>query len=158
MHSIKFIRENKIINLRNILYFIEENKNARDENKSLRDELENVVPTTRDQMLVKNESQALLDEEARKLAEEDKLLGDMLKERFTDQEGITELSIQSGDAVKMAEEDQPAGNLLKNLTDRFGLPRTRPPEEEAPRIIEVYVKNPDGTLRIISVQIGRAHV
>ena len=108
----RFIRENKIINLRNILYFIEENKNARDENKSLRDELENVVPTTRDQMLVKNESQALLDEEARKLAEEDKLLGDMLKERFTDQEGITELSIQSGDAVKMAEEDQPAKGIL----------------------------------------------
>lgn len=55
----------------------------------------------------------------------------MLKERFTDQEGITELSIQSGDAVRMAEEDQPARGILKNLMDRFGLPKTRPPEEEA---------------------------
>ena len=55
----------------------------------------------------------------------------------------------------MAEEDQPARGILKNLMDRFGLPKTRPPEEEAPRIIEVYVKNPDGTLRIISVPMNQ---
>ena len=106
------IAENKKVNLRNIIAFIEQNKNARNENKYLRDELANVVTTTDDQISVKNQSQRLLEEEARKLAEEDKLLGDMLKERFTDQEHITELSVQSGDAVKMAEEDQPAKGIL----------------------------------------------
>ena len=135
------IAENKKVNLRNILAFIRENKD-------LRKELENMTTETDDQKLVKSKSQKLLDEE-------NKTLADMLKERFTDQEHITELSVQSGDAVKMAEEDQPARNLLKNLTDRFGLPRTRPPEEEAPRIIEVYVENPDGTLRIIAVPMNQ---
>ena len=149
------IAENKKVNLRNILEFIRQNKNARNENKYLRDELANVAATTDDQMSVKSESRRLLDEEARSLAEDDKLLGDMLKERFTDMEGITGLTVQSGDAVKMAEEDQPVKNLLKNLTDKFDLPRTRPPEEEAPRIIEVYVKNPDGTFRIISVPMNQ---
>lgn len=142
------IAENKKVNLRNILAFIDQNKNARNENKYLRDELANVVPTTDDQISVKNESERLLEEEARSLAEDDKLLADMLKERFTDQEGITELSIRSGDAVRMAEEDQPARGILKNLMDRFGLPKTRPPEEEAPRMITVKITGTDSVIDV----------
>ena len=149
------IAENKKVNLRNILEFIRQNKNAKNENKSLRDELANVAATTDDQMSVKSESRRLLDEEARSLAEDDKLLGDMLKERFTDMEGITGLTVQSGDAVKMAEEDQPARGIIKNLMDRFGLPKTRPPEEKTIDLIEVYVTNEDGTLRIISVPMNQ---
>jgi len=80
----RFERENKIVNLRNILAFIRDNKE--------------MPVNTKDQKKVQDETS--------------KLLGDMLKERFTDQEGITELSIQSGDAVRMAEEDQPAKGIL----------------------------------------------
>lgn len=119
----KFVKENKKVNLRNILEFIRQNKE--------------MPVTTEDQKKVQDETS--------------KLLGDMLKERFTDQEGITELSIQSGDAVKMAEEDQPAG-IFKNVMDRFGLPKTRPPEEEAPRMITVKIT---GTDRVIDVPMNQ---
>jgi len=149
------IAENKKVNLRNILAFIEQNKNARNENKYLRDELANMVTTTDDQISVKNESERLLEEEARSLAEDDKLLADMLKERFTDMEGITGLTVRSGDAVKMAEEDQPAKGILKNLMDRFDLPKTRPPEEKTTDTIDVYVENEDGTFRIITVPMNQ---
>ena len=80
----QFVKDNKMVNLRNILEFIRQNKE--------------MPVNTEDQKKVQDETS--------------KLLGDMLKERFTDQEGITELSIQSGDAVRMAEEDQPARGIL----------------------------------------------
>ena len=80
----KFVKENKKVNLRNILEFIRQNKE--------------MPVTTEDRKKVQDETS--------------KLLGDMLKERFTDQEGIRELSIQSGNAVRMAEEDQPAKGIL----------------------------------------------
>jgi hypothetical protein len=51
----------------------------------------------------------------------------------------------------MAEEDKPAG-IFKNLMDRFGLPRTRPPEEEAPRMITVKIT---GTDRVIDVPMNQ---
>jgi len=52
-------------------------------------------------------------EDQKKVQDEtSKLLGDMLKERFTDMEGITGLTVRSGDAVKTAEEDQPARGIL----------------------------------------------
>jgi hypothetical protein len=133
----RFIRENKIVNLRNILAFIRENKD-------LRKELENMTTETKDQESVKKESERLLDEE-------DKTLADMLNQRFTDMEGITGLSVGTGEAVKMAEEDKPAG-IFKNLMDRFGLPRTRPPEEEAPRMVTVRIT---GTDRVIDVPMNQ---
>lgn len=80
----QFVKDNKKVNLRNILEFIRQNKE--------------MPVTTEDQKKVQDETS--------------KLLGDMLKERFTDQEGITGLTVQSGDAVRMAEEDQPARGIL----------------------------------------------
>ena len=90
------IAENKKVNLRNILAFIRENKD-------LRKELENMTTETKDQESVKEESQRLLDEE-------DKTLADMLKQRFSDLEGITGLTVSS--PTKTAEEDQPAKDFL----------------------------------------------
>ena len=90
------IAENKKVNLRNILAFIRENKD-------LRKELENMTTETKDQELVKKESQRLLDEE-------DKTLADMLKQRFSDLEGITGLSV--GSPIRTAEKDQPAKDFL----------------------------------------------
>jgi hypothetical protein len=90
------IAENKKVNLRNILAFIRENKD-------LKKELENMTTETKDQESVKKESQRLLDEE-------DKTLADMLKQRFSDLEGITGLTVSS--PTKTAEEDQPAKDFL----------------------------------------------
>jgi hypothetical protein len=94
----QFIKDNKMVNLRNILAYI-------DENKFLKDQLENMNTESKAQESVRNKSQRLLNEE-------DKLLADMLKKRFSDLEGITGLTVNSGDAVKMAEEDQPAKGIL----------------------------------------------
>ena len=120
----QFVRDNKIVNLRNILSFIRENK----------------------EMPVNTEGQEKVQ------AETDELLGDMLKDRFTDMEGITGLTVKSGDAVKMAEEDQPAG-IFRNLMNKFDLPKTRPPEgEEMPRMILVKIT---GTDRVIEVPMNQ---
>ena len=94
----QFIKDNKMVNLRNILAYI-------DENKFLKDQLENMNTESKAQESVRNKSQRLLNEE-------DKLLANMLKKRFSDLEGITGLTVNSGDAVKMAEEDQPAKGIL----------------------------------------------
>ena len=88
----QFVKDNKIVNLRNILSFIRDNK----------------------EMPVNTEGQKQVQDET------DKLLGDTLKERFTDMEGITGLTVQSGDAVKMAEEDQPARDLFSDAKESVG--------------------------------------
>tara|TARA_R100001591_G_scaffold13026_1_gene19138 strand:+ start:1746 stop:3488 length:1743 start_codon:yes stop_codon:yes gene_type:complete len=90
------IAENKKVNLRNILAFIRENKD-------LREELKNMDTETKDQELVRKDSQRLLDEE-------DKTLAQMLKRRFSDLEGITGLTV--GSPIRTAEEDQPAKDFL----------------------------------------------
>lgn len=123
----QFVRDNKIVNLRNILSFIRDNK----------------------EMPVNTEGQKKVQ------AETDKLLGDMLKDRFTDMEGITGLTVKSGDAVKMAEEDQPIRDLLgrtkesldgilQNIKERPDL--AGEPETTASMIV---LDNRDGKLKVV---------
>ena len=123
----QFVKDNKIVNLRNILSFIRDNK----------------------EMPVNTEGQKQVQDET------DKLLGDMLKERFTDMEGIRGLTVQSGDAVKMAEEDQPVrdifGKAKESLDGIFQNLKGRPdlvgePETTASMIV---LDNRDGKLKVV---------
>jgi len=123
----QFVKDNKIVNLKNILSFLRDNK----------------------EMPVNTEGQKQVQDET------DKLLGDMLKERFTDMEGIRGLTVQSGDAVKMAEEDQPVRDIFgeakesldgifQNLKGRRDLA-----EDPVTTASMIVLDNRDGKLKVV---------